>query len=52
MHDELIFEVPKDQVEAEAQQVKEIMEGVAKFKVPLKVNVAWGENWEDAHARW
>jgi DNA polymerase I len=50
VHDELLFECPIEQVEEEAQAIKKIMEGVASFKVPLKVNVAWGANWDDAHA--
>ncbi|MCB0350227.1 MAG: DNA polymerase I [Bdellovibrionales bacterium] len=50
VHDELVFECPKDQVEEQALNIKKIMESVVNFKVPLKVNVAWGVNWEDAHA--
>lgn len=50
VHDELLFECPKDIVEEEAKNIKDIMENIAKFKLPLKVNIAWGENWEDAHA--
>jgi DNA polymerase-1 len=29
--------------------IKEIMEGVWELKVPLKVNVATGTNWDEAH---
>jgi len=50
VHDELLFECPEAEIEFAAQSVKETMENVAKFKVPLKVNIAWGKNWEDAHA--
>ena len=50
VHDELIFECPRSEVEEQAQDIKEIMESIVEFKVPLKVNVAWGENWNDAHA--
>ncbi|RME17498.1 MAG: DNA polymerase I [Bdellovibrio sp.] len=50
VHDELIFECPEDKVEKEAKQIKSIMENIVSFKVPLKVNIAWGKNWEDAHA--
>ncbi len=50
VHDELLFECPESEVEDAARAIKEIMEGVAQFKVPLKVNVAWGKNWEEAHA--
>ncbi len=49
VHDELIFEVPPDELNIVKKLVKEIMEGVWKLKVPLKVNVACGENWAEAH---
>ncbi len=50
VHDELLFECPTDDVESEAASVKKLMEGITKWSIPLSVNVAWGENWEDAHA--
>lgn len=50
VHDELLFEVPEKDVEVEAENVRKAMESVVKLKVPLKVNVAWGRTWEDAHA--
>jgi len=46
VHDELIFEGPKDQVKELEPQVVEIMESVAKLKVPLKANSAVGVNWD------
>ncbi|MBW2250743.1 MAG: DNA polymerase I [Deltaproteobacteria bacterium] len=49
VHDELIFEVPTDELNIVKKLVKEIMEGVWELKVPLKVNVACGENWAEAH---
>jgi DNA polymerase-1 len=49
VHDELVFEVPPDELEVMTQLVKEIMEGVWELKVPLKVNVAVGTNWDEAH---
>ena len=49
VHDELIFEVPPDELTMVKQLVKEIMEGVWDLKVPLKVNVVSGENWAQAH---
>jgi len=49
VHDELVFEVPKDELDTVKNLVKEVMEGVWKLRVPLKVNVAWGENWAEAH---
>jgi DNA polymerase I len=49
VHDELVFEVPEAEVEATASVVREVMEGVAALRVPLKVDVGWGANWAEAH---
>jgi DNA polymerase-1 len=49
VHDELVLEVPPDELEVVTRLVKEIMEGVWELKVPLKVNVAIGTNWDEAH---
>jgi DNA polymerase I len=50
VHDELVFEVPAAQAEPVAKIVKEEMEGVAQLKVPLVVDVGWGESWYEAKA--
>ncbi|MGE0762543.1 MAG: DNA polymerase I [Bdellovibrionales bacterium] len=50
VHDELLFEAKDGDVEAELPRIRKGMENVAKLKVPLKVNIAVGPNWEDAHA--
>jgi DNA polymerase-1 len=49
VHDELIFEAPPHELDMLAELVKEIMEGVWDLKVPLKVNLASGDNWAEAH---
>jgi DNA polymerase-1 len=49
VHDELVFEVPPDELKVVSRMVKEIMEGVWKLKVPLKINIAHGHNWDEAH---
>ncbi len=49
VHDELVFEAPPDEVAQVSALVAGIMEGVWKLKVPLKVNVAVGRNWAEAH---
>jgi DNA polymerase-1 len=49
VHDELVFEVPEGEVEPTAVLVREVMEGVATLRVPLKVDVGWGANWAEAH---
>jgi DNA polymerase-1 len=48
VHDELVFEVPEAEVEAVAEEMRTVMEGVLNLRVPLKVDVAWGRNWADA----
>jgi len=47
VHDELVFEVPAGEREALGPLVREAMENVCAFKVPLKVTLGWGENWAD-----
>lgn len=49
VHDELIFEGAPDVLEIHAPRIRAIMENVAKFKVPLKVNSSIGDNWDQAH---
>ncbi len=49
VHDELVFEVPPDELDLVKGLVKEIMENVWKLVVPLKVNVDSGTNWMEAH---
>jgi DNA polymerase-1 len=49
VHDELVFEVPEEEVEAVIALVKEEMEQVMVLRVPLKVAVSYGRNWDDAH---
>jgi len=49
VHDEIVFEVPPEELETVKKLIKEIMEGVWDLKVPLKVNIASGHNWAEAH---
>ena len=49
VHDELIFEVPDNEVEATIKVVKKIMEGAAHISVPLVVDTGTGRNWDEAH---
>jgi DNA polymerase I len=49
VHDELVFEVPPEEIHEAAQLVKDIMENVWNLKVPLKVNIQRGKNWAEAH---
>lgn len=49
VHDELVFEVPPEEHEKAGELVAAIMEGVWELKAPLKVNIAWGQNWAEVH---
>ena len=49
VHDELVFEVPEQAVDKIKELVREKMEGVVQLKVPLKVGIGTGKNWQEAH---
>ena len=49
VHDELVFDVPKVEVDALTKMVKEEMENAFTLEVPLVVDVGIGENWLEAH---
>ncbi len=49
VHDELVLEVPEDELERVKPQVEKLMTGVATLDVPLVVEAGVGENWEKAH---
>jgi DNA polymerase-1 len=49
VHDELVFEVPQEEVERAAAIIKDEMEGVYPLKIPLRVDINWGSNWDEAH---
>ncbi|MGN0287842.1 MAG: DNA polymerase I [Atopobiaceae bacterium] len=48
IHDELDFEVPKDEIEPLTQLVKDAMQGVAQLRVPLIAEVSYGDDWAQA----
>ena len=47
VHDELVFETPAEKAETESEMIKAKMNGAMTLKVPLKVEVGWGKNWEE-----
>ncbi|MBR8227472.1 DNA polymerase I [Burkholderia vietnamiensis] len=49
VHDELVLEVPDDELSLVREKLPEMMCGVAKLKVPLVAEVGAGANWEEAH---
>jgi len=50
VHDELVFEVYRDDKDEVMTLVKNEMEEVIELKVPLKVDIASGQNWDEAHS--
>ena len=49
VHDELVIEAPVKEKEEVIELVRREMEEVIKLKVPLKVEIATGKNWDEAH---
>jgi DNA polymerase-1 len=53
VHDELVFEVPDEEVEDTIPVIRKVMEGAAlpavQLKVPLHVDARAADNWEEAH---
>ncbi len=49
VHDELLFDVPEDEIEALSKMVKLEMEGAWELKVPVIVEMGTGKNWAEAH---
>ena len=49
VHDELVFEVRAEAVDAIVAGVRERMAGAAELAVPLVVDVGVGANWDEAH---
>jgi DNA polymerase I len=48
VHDELLFEAPKEEADETVAVVREKMEKAVALKVPLTVDVGVGENWKEA----
>ncbi len=49
VHDELVFEVPKDELDKAKKIIREEMENAVSLSVPLTVDVGEGANWLEAH---
>jgi len=49
VHDELVLEVPENELEEVKEKVRELMQNVAKLDVELIVDVGVGDNWDQAH---
>jgi len=49
VHDELVFEVPEEELVRMELLVEEEMSRAAEMQVPLKVDISYGANWSEAH---
>ena len=49
VHDELVFEVPQNEIEILQKELPLLMEGVTKLDIPLIVDIGVGLNWDAAH---
>jgi DNA polymerase-1 len=49
VHDELVLEVPDEELALVREKLPQLMAGVAQLKVPLLAEVGVGKNWEEAH---
>lgn len=49
VHDELVFEIAKDKVDAFSERICSLMSEAASLDVPLLVEADYGDNWEQAH---
>jgi DNA polymerase-1 len=49
VHDELIFDVPKDELMPVTEMIRHEMENAVSLSVPLTVDIGSGSNWLEAH---
>jgi len=49
VHDELVLEVPQEELARVKENLPGLMAGVAQLKVPLLVDLGFGDNWDQAH---
>ena len=49
VHDELVFDVPKYEIDEIKILIKKEMENAFKLEVPLVVDIGIGSNWLEAH---
>lgn len=49
VHDELVFEVPKDELDKVQDKIIELMQNAVELKVPMRVEAGTGDNWLVAH---
>ncbi|KAA9340164.1 DNA polymerase I [Adhaeribacter soli] len=49
VHDELVFDVPLNEVEIVAPKVEELMKNALPLSVPMEIGIGTGSNWLEAH---
>jgi DNA polymerase-1 len=49
VHDELVFDVHKDEIETVKQLVLDKMKHAIDMSIPIEVEMSFGENWLEAH---
>jgi DNA polymerase-1 len=49
VHDELVFDVTREELEYMKDMVREKMQGAWVHRVPLLVEIGVGDNWLQAH---
>ncbi len=49
VHDELIFEVPKDELETATVLIQKLMTEALQLRIPLAVDIKHGKSWYEAH---
>ncbi len=49
VHDELVFEVPEEEMERASPMIRQEMESVMELSIPLRVSLSSGKNWAEAH---
>jgi DNA polymerase-1 len=49
VHDELVFEVPEEELEKAISMIRDRMESVIDLSVPLRVSIDSGKNWGEVH---
>jgi DNA polymerase-1 len=48
VHDELVFDCPKDEFDELKELIREVMENTYTLNVPLKVDIEYGDDWYQA----